>query len=97
MTAPEQKQPQVARIRHSRRVKPVNLDYLHLQLLVVLRREAGRLLDLSFKEKLSEESSKTLVNYLKLLKDLKQQEAEELENLSDEELEKLSKKGEKHG
>lgn len=75
---------------------PVDLDKIQHYFLVVLKREATRLLDQSFEAKLSEESSKALVNYLKLLKDLKESEEKELESLSDEELEKLANKGEKN-
>lgn len=77
-----------------RRLSPVNLDKIQHQFLIVLKREATRLMDQSFEDKLSDESSKTLVNYLKLMKDLKEMEAKELENLTDEELEKLAHKGE---
>lgn len=90
-------QPKKAPQVRSRRVKPVNLDHLELQFLTVLKREAGRLMDLSFAKKLSPTSSRTLVNYLNLLKDLKQREAADLENLTDDELEKMATKENKNG
>jgi hypothetical protein len=82
-------------ISGSRRLAPVNLDKIQLQFLVVLKREANRLLDLSHAEKLSDECSKTLVNYLKLLKDIRKSEAEDLESMTDEELEAMAAKNTK--
>lgn len=82
--------PKKAPIARPRRLKPVDLDHLELKLLVVLRREADRLLDTSYTKKLSSLSSKTLVNYLNLLRDLKARKIKELEEMTDEELEKLA-------
>lgn len=81
---------------NARRLQNVNLDRLQHQFLTVLKREASRLLDISYTEKLSADASKTLVNYIKLLGELKELELKDLENLTDEELEKLTKKGVKH-
>lgn len=59
------------------------------------------LLDQSFEEKLSEQSAKNLINYLKLLKDLQQTELAALEMLTDEELQirasTNTKQEKKHG
>lgn len=70
----------------------MDLDKIQLKFLVVLKREANRLLDLSFTSKLSEEDSKKLINYLKLLKSIQEQELAAMGNLTDEELEALSPK-----
>lgn len=86
------KEPKKTRTREQRRLVPINLDKIRQRFLIALKREANHILDESFENKLSEESAKTLVNYLKLLNDLKQIEEEDLEKLTDEELEqKLGK------
>lgn len=64
----------------------VDLDVLRRQLLTVLKREIYRLMDESFKEKLSDFSSKNLINYIKLLQDLQAQELKEAFLLTPEEL-----------
>lgn len=79
------------------------MDQIHRQLLVVLKRETLKLMDLSFKQKLSQESSKNLINYLKLVKDLGKTEVpsgnepeapeqEDFTDMSDEELRELATK-----
>lgn len=73
--------------RRSRRLSDVNIDKLQRGLLTVLKREANHLLDESFEEKLSEDSAKSLVSYLKLLKQFQDQELAALEMLTEEELE----------
>lgn len=73
--------------RRSRYIGTVDIDEIQRQLLGVLKRETQQLLDESFAQKLSEESSKSLVNYLKLLKQLKDDELKALEMLTEEELE----------
>ncbi len=81
----------------SRRYAPVDIDRIQHKFLQVLHREANRLLDLSWKEQLSEIASKSLVNYLKLLKDLQEQELAALDVLTDEQLEAHAKTNTKQG
>lgn len=88
-------EPKKSKNERPRRLIPVDLDYIGRQFNTVLKREANRLLDESYAEKLSEESSKTLVNYIKLLRDLKQDQIREFEGMTDEQLEEILKKGDK--
>lgn len=83
-----------------------DIEKIQDQFLVVLKREAQQLLDESYGKKLSPESSKNLVNYLKLIKDLSKEEkpetpkepesedeeADDLSQLSTEELKKMATK-----
>lgn len=78
-----------------RRLSPVNIDRIQHYFLVVLNREATKLMDESYLGKLSADSSKDLVNYLKLLREIRKSEEEDLEQLSDFELEKLNQKTKK--
>lgn len=81
----------------------MDINQVQRQLLVVLKRETLNLMDQSHKGKLSQESSKNLINYLKLIKDLsndenpdppkpEESEQEDFTDLSDEELKKLASK-----
>jgi hypothetical protein len=79
-----------------RRLSVVDLDKVEHKFTVVLNREANQLLDRSWKNPLPDEAAKTLVNYMKLLKELKVQKEKELENLSDEDLQNLSTKENAH-
>lgn len=94
----------------ARYVGAPNIEKIQGQFLAVLKREAQRLMDESYKGKLSESSSKELKNYLKLIMDLKKptkdrapadhgdeepNEEEAFDSLSDEELKKLATKGDK--
>lgn len=79
----------------SRRLSPVDLDKIGQKLLNVLQREANVLLDLSYMDKLSADESKSLVNYLKLLKEFQSFELAALESLTDEELEERAKTNQK--
>ena len=63
--------PKKTKKERSRCLADVDLDKIQLQLFTVLKREAGALMDLSFRKKLDAIASKTLVNYLKLLKTIK--------------------------
>ena len=76
----------------ARRLKSVSLDKIGQQFLIVLGREATRLMDLSYDDGLGETDAKSLVAYLKLVKVLKQQEEDNLDNLTDEELAEIAKK-----
>lgn len=80
------------RNRLSRRCGDVDLDKLERKFLNVLKRESNRLLDESFEAQLSADSSKTLCNYLKLLKEFKQQELDFLEKMPLDELEEAAGK-----
>lgn len=86
-----------------RRISKVELSKLDAQLLTVLKREIGILMDESAEKKLSNEQSRKLINYLKLIRELEEeipekppaadeQEAEDHDDLSDEELKKMAQK-----
>lgn len=79
----------------ARRTYSVDTDKIERKFLNVLGREANRLLDESYEQKLSEPSAKSLVNYLKLLKEFQKFELEALGELTDEELEQRSKTNKK--
>lgn len=72
------------------RLSNVDLDNIEHRFLVVLKREAYRLMEESYVGKISDESAKNLINYLKLLKDFKKHQENELEKLTDAELEALT-------
>ncbi len=80
-----------------RRLSAVDLDDIRQRLLIVLCREAKRLMDESWEKKLSDESSKSLVNYLKLLKQFEEHELALLDQLDDEELEQRAQINKKNG
>lgn len=58
----------------SRRVGAISLDKIQNQLTTILKREIGRLMDLSYEGALTEANSKTLITYLKLIQDLRAKE-----------------------
>lgn len=69
----------------------ISLDELLDKTRLILYREIKNLLEESSAGLLSKDSSTSLVNYAKLLKDLKKAEEDAGQNLSDEELEELAK------
>lgn len=93
----EEDNPNFPKSKGSRRISPVDLDKIGQKLLNVLQREANILLDRSWREKLSADDSKSLVNYLKLLKEFQSFELEALESLTDEELAERAKTNQKSG
>jgi hypothetical protein len=87
----------------SRRVRKVELGKIKDQLFTVLKRETEKLMEESHKAKLSNEQSRKLINYLKLIRELEEeipekppdpdeQDAEDHEDLSDEQLKKMAQK-----
>lgn len=71
-----------------------SVDELTAKTLEILRREITNLMIESSGGKLQPASSKSLVDYIKLLDELKKKEKELLEEASDEFLKKLAKKDE---
>lgn len=67
MELDDTEQPEKAPTGRPRRLRTVDLKQAHRQLLVVLKREILNLMDESHKGKLSQESSRKLINYMKLL------------------------------
>lgn len=72
----------------------INLDELYDKTKLILYREIRNLLRDSASQLLSKDSSQSLVNYAKLLKDLRKEERERLKNLTDEELAKIKDESE---
>lgn len=62
----------------------IDIQKIQNQFLAVLKREAKRLLEESYTGKLSADSAKTLINYLKLLRDFGNSPAPEAPNSDDE-------------
>lgn len=83
-----------------------DIEKIQDQFLAVLKREAKQLLEESYEKKLSPESSKSLINYLKLIKDMnkaeepdpsksdepEEEEGDDFSQLSTEELKKMATK-----
>lgn len=97
MDVEDEDKPKYAKTRASRRLVEVDLDKIHQKFLTVLQREANRLLDISHVEKLGSNESKSLVNYLKLLKEFQEFELNALENLTDDELKERAKINQNQG
>lgn len=73
-------------------IQPVgSIDELTVKTLEILRREIQNLMMESSRGKLESSSSRSLVEYIKLLGELKKKEQDLLNEMSDEFLEKLSK------
>lgn len=75
------------------RLRIINLDLVNKQLVNTLARDVRHLFRANVTNPLSEEDSKKLINYLKLLKELRKSvSADDMEKLSEAQLEKLIQK-----